>query len=286
MKYYSERNGLLEQKDFNISLEDLKQHFFSIYKYFYNMGSFDVAIKGVWIKPQWGDEYQEIPPLLAPSPEVFFLNNLHSSEIYPIVQYYEYYTDEELFTVIEILYDKIATYDYKKSILEDKDIKKDFAIQINNILQFYEEGYFLETSSGTITKGLKDPVKNMFSEDLTNICSEDVMTKMRTAIKMYYRFDSNIELKRKAINLLADILEPLRNDLKDILNREYDINKNKHDKLIFDIVNGFNIRHNKDDQKKNYQHEIWYDWMIQYYSSVIITYYKLNSIKYTSNNIY
>ena len=52
--------------------------------------------------------------------------------------------------------------------------------------------------------------------------------------------------KRKAINLLADILEPLRNELKNILNEEWEFNKNLHDNLIFEIVNNFNIRHNKE----------------------------------------
>ncbi|WP_010233414.1 hypothetical protein [Clostridium arbusti] len=277
MKYYAERNNLLEE-NFNISFEDLKQHFYKIYMYFANTKCFDVAIKGVWKKPQWEEEYLTIPPLLAPSPETFFMKQLSSNEIYPIFQYYENYTETELFTVIEILYDKICTYDYKNSVINN-DVKKEFAIQINNVLQLYDDGYFLEIHSGTITKGANDPVKNMLSEDLSKILPEDIMTKTRTAIKMYYRFDSNMEMKTKAITILADILEPLRDELKDILNHGYETNKNDHDKLIFEIVNNFNIRHTNTKQHENYEHEIWYDWMIQYYSSVIITFYKLKKIK-------
>lgn len=57
------------------------------------------------------------------------------------------------------------------------------------------------------------------------------------------------------------------------------INKNEHDRLIFNIVNSFNIRHNRADQKNDYSKEIWYDWMMQYYTSVIIAYYKLKKEK-------
>jgi hypothetical protein len=84
-----------------------------------------------------------------------------------------------------------------------------------------------------------------------------------------------MEEKKKAINILADILEKEREPLKELLNSEYEVGKNEHDKLIFGIVNGFNIRHNRADQKGDYSREIWYDWMMQYYTSVIIAYYKL-----------
>lgn len=279
MKYYAERKGLIES-DFNISFEELKECFKGIYRYFDNRNCFEVAKKGVWIKPEWADEYQVIPALLEPTPEIFFMNNLHSSSIYPIYEYYLFYSEVELFTVIEILYDKISIYDYKENALKKDEIKKEFAIQINNILQFYDEGYFLEPNSGTITKGADDSLKMMLTEDLKAILNEDIMSQMRTAVKLYYRFDSNLEMKRKAINIMADILEPLRTELKDILNESFDVNKNDHDKLIFEIVNGFNIRHNNIKQKTDYEHEVWYDWMMQYYSSVIITFFKLKSIKY------
>lgn len=278
MKYYAERNCLLNI-DITISLDNLKEYFFKIYRYFDNKGCFEAAIKGIWIKPQWEDTFLKIPPLFEADPEIFFLNHLHSKSIYPIYEYYECYSEIELFTVIEILYDKIAVYNYQKDVLETENVKKEFAGQINNILQFYDGGYFLEHNSGAITKGVDDSLKMMLTEDLKDTLSEDVMTKMRSAIKLYYRFDSNLEEKKKAINILADILEAFRSDLKDILNEKFEVNKNDHDKLIFDIVNNFNIRHNKSNQKTNYEHEIWYDWMMQYYSSVIITYFKLKSIK-------
>lgn len=278
MKYYAERNSLIEY-DLNISFEELKEYFFKVYQYFNNRNCFEAATKGIWIKPQWEEEYQAIPPIFAPAPEIFFMNHLHSKTVYPIHEYYSFYSEVELFTVIEILYDTISVYDYEKKVLETDEIKKDFATQVNNILQFYDEGYFLEPNSGTITKGVNDSLKMMLTEDLKELVSEDIMSQMRSAVKLYYRFDANLEIKKKAINIMADILEPLRSDLKDILNEKFEVNKNDHDKLIFEIVNGFNIRHNNARQKTNYEHEVWYDWMMQYYSSVIITYFKLKSIK-------
>lgn len=104
-----------------------------------------------------------------------------------------------------------------------------------------------------------------------------VYEQLTTATEMYYRFNANLEQKKKAINILADILESERDEVKDIFNAEYEAPKNEHDKLIFGIVNGYNIRHNRADQKSDYSKEIWYDWMMQYYTSVIIAFYKLKN---------
>ncbi|MBU3187916.1 hypothetical protein [Clostridium estertheticum] len=280
MKYYAERNGLLEE-NCDISFEDLKEYFNKIYNFFDNKEYFEVAIKGVWkSKSKYSDElYQVVPPLLSPDPTVFFINNLQSQEIYPIYTYYQNYTEEQLFTVLEILYDKISLYDYSKSILETKPMKEEFAMQINNILKLYDVGYFLEPTSGTVTKGANEAVKHMLSEDYSEILPTNVMTKMRSAIKMYYRFDSSMEYKKQAIVTLATILENQRDELKDILNKNFETNKNDHDKLIFNIVNEYEVRHDKPIEKTNYNHEIWYDWMMQYYTSVIIAYYRLILLK-------
>lgn len=111
---------------------------------------------------------------------------------------------------------------------------------------------------------------------------DSVYEQLATATTMYYRFDANLEEKKKAINILADILESEREEVKNILNTEYGIPKKEHDKLIFNIVNAYNIRHNRDDQKSDYSKEIWYDWMMQYYTSVIIAFYKLKNM-YTNS---
>ncbi|QXM06962.1 hypothetical protein [Crassaminicella indica] len=275
-KYYVERNGLIK-KNLNICLDELITFFEQIYRYFSNKEYFDCAQNGIWRKiPYTNDEEQIIAPTLAPSPEIFFANQLQSSEIWPILQYSEDYTEEILFTVIEILYDHIAVYDYINSELKKEEPQKEFAEYINNILKMYCDGYYLEPQNGFIMKLPNEALKQQLSykgDEMTNA----VYTKLSTATEMYYRFDSNMEMKKKAINILADILEGEREGVKNILNDEYKINKNEHDKLIFSIVNGFSIRHNRADQKEDYSKEIWYDWMMQYYTSVIIAYYRLKN---------
>lgn len=273
-KYYAERKGLI-RTNLQMDLDEVLSFFYQTYMYFYRKEYFESAINGVWIK-SYNEEKQILPPSLAPSAEVFFTTKLQSKMVYPISEYYESYQEETLFTVIEILYDHIAYYDYETEELIKEEPKKEFCEQINNILRLYKNGYYLEPQNGFIMEMPNEALKEQLAYEGDDM-EDAVYKQLCIASEMYYRFDSNEEMKKKAINILADILESIREDVKNVLNSEYQINKKEHDRLIFDIVNNYNIRHNNEKQKTDYSKDIWYDWMMQYYTSTIITYYRLKS---------
>ena len=273
-KYYIERNGLIKE-NLKMNFKEILSFFYQIYSYFGNKGYFKSATSGIYVG-EYEEERQILPPTLAPTPEVYFTTKLQNKKVYPIYEYYEYYNEEILFTVIEILYDHIAYYDYNLKPLITEDPKKEFGELINNTLKFYGKGFYLEPQNGFIMELPNEALKEQLSYNGEDM-EEEVYSKLSTACEMFYRFDSNSEMKKKAINILADILENVRDDLKNILNDEFQINKNKHDALIFEMVNGYGIRHNNKNQKTDYSKEIWYDWMMQYYTSTIITYYRLKN---------
>lgn len=275
MKYYTERNNLLNNNNFFISIEELREYFLQVYRYFDNMNLFDVAYKGVWQSEMYKEDYQIHPPTMSPSPEIFFINHLNKDNVYPIWEHYESYSEEDLFTVIEILYDNIGSFDYKERAFVKDEHKREFALHINNLLKLYKSGFYLNEKHGFIMELPNDAVNALMQETIPVSMDETVIEQLKTAVKMFYRFDSNEEQKKKAINILADILEPLREELKTLLNKEYEVSKNDHDKIIFGIVNNFNIRHNDKKQHAEYSKSVWYDWMMQYYTSVIFTFYKL-----------
>ena len=267
-------------KQLQIDFDELLQYFGQVYKYFCDKEYFEVATRGVWRQiPYTQDSEQILPPSLLPSPEVYFATCLQDKEVWPIWQYLEEYDEQTLFSVIEILYDHIGVYNYEIDQFENEAQKEEFAEQINNILRAYKEGYYLEPTNGFIMQIPNGALREQLEYDGSDL-PDSVYEQLATATEMYYRFDANLEQKKKAINILADILESEREEVKDTLNAEYEVPKNEHDKLIFGIVNGYNIRHNRADQKNDYSKEIWYDWMMQYYTSVIIAFYKLKN-KYT-----
>ncbi|WP_215112411.1 MULTISPECIES: hypothetical protein [unclassified Exiguobacterium] len=275
MKYFAERNNQLAD-NFSIDLEDLKKYFYQTYRYFEEKNYFEMAYRGVWVHENY-KEIQVLPPSMSPSPEIFFINHLRSDEVYPIWDHHESYNEEQLFTVIEILYNHICVYDYKQKISDKSIPKEEFATHMNNLLRFYKGGYSLDVKNGFIMEQPNDSLLALLKEEPPKEMGAGVIEQLKTAMRMFYRYDANEESRKKAINILADILEPLREELKRLLNKEYETNKNKHDKIIFGIVNDFNIRHNNEKQLTEYNKGIWYEWMMHYYTSVIYAYYKLKS---------
>lgn len=270
MKYYLERNNIINS-DYNIDFNKLKECFLDTYNYFKARGDFNSAFFGVYF-----DDNQLEAPTMAPSPEVYFLKHLRDSKIYPIEDYYRRYIQVELFTVIEILHNHIARYDIQILEYERDSVQKEFREHINSILRFYDEGYFINRN-GYVLELPNDALLELITSENKEIESDMVTDKLKTAIKMYLHFTSNHEEKRKAINLLADILEPLRKELKVILHAEWEFNESQHDNLIFQIVNKFNIRHNNVVQ--SYSEDIWFEWMFHYYISLIKTYYRLKKAR-------
>ena len=246
-KYYNERMGLLTQS-LRLDFDELKDFFLKTYTYFENKEYFQLAIKGIWNYPDHGNAIMIEPPSFSPSVEVYFANKLQSIEVWPIYLNIDNYDEVTLFTVMEILYEHIAEYDFEKERINREYPRQEYSEYVNNILKAYGDGYYLEPTNGFIMNLPNKALQEQLCEAY-DCLPKDVEEKLSSAFKMYYRFDSGMEEKKKAINILADTLEAVRENVKQIFDKNH-INKRPHDKLIFDIVNNFNIRHNNEKQKK------------------------------------
>ena len=144
-KYYAERNGLLK-KSLKLSISDLRDMFYMTYLYFYRKEAFNVAYCGFWEK-SGGVNKQIIPPTMAPSPEVYFAIRMQEQDVYPIDDEYLTYSENTLFSVIEILYDHIGVYNSVTHKIDRTELQLEFSGHINNLLKFYEDGYYLEPTN-------------------------------------------------------------------------------------------------------------------------------------------
>ncbi|MBS6043466.1 MAG: hypothetical protein KIA08_12325, partial [Clostridium baratii] len=234
--FYAERNNLINSTTIMLTLSKLREYFLDVYRYFYDKGYFKVAFDGVYIEERWNERNQVMSPLLAPSPEVFFLKHLKSECVYPIFEHCECYTEVQLFTVIEILYDKIGYYDYNKGEFVAEEPRQEFLEHINSILKIYDDGYMLEKANGFIMKIPNKSVINLLNQDISFIEDNTIIGQLEKAMEMYYKYTATAEDKKSAIVILSGILEPLREELKQIFGTDLGINRNIHDKLIFEIV--------------------------------------------------
>lgn len=258
MQYYGVRNGKINLDDMKISFKRFREFFIATYFYFEGKGDFRLAFNG----------YKGRPRLMKPSPEAFLFNHVGNKDVFPIEQYGHRLDKATIFTLIEILHEFIWPGDE----LEDKEFQEifssnintaqiEFREQINKYLMHLDGGYEL-TEKGYIIDLPDNGLSNLIKNDLPAHTSDTVTVQVETAIKMFFKYDSNLEEKRKSINILADILEPYRDDLKKFTT-------NKHDSMIFGIVNQYGIRHNDLKQIDDYEKPVWYEWMFHYYLSTV-----------------
>lgn len=80
------------------------------------------------------------------------------------------------------------------------------------------------------------------------------------AIAKFRRRD--LASRRDAVRDLADVLERLRTEAPKLM-------FTKDENALFEIANGFWIRHNKPDQARDYDHDMWWDWIFHLYLASI-----------------
>ena len=93
---------------------------------------------------------------------------------------------------------------------------------------------------------------------------------IKKAIKQWKNRNQTLDEKKQAIINLANVFEFLKDEgtLGKVLN-----SKDTND--LFNIANNFSIRHYNKLQKTDYDIEIWYDWIIQFYLATCSTTLKL-----------
>ena len=148
-----------------------------------------------------------------------------------------------LFDLIEFLYAE-ATPEEKRA---------EFRERLNPDLALFAPPMEM-TTSGLIVERGPDELHALMAEPVPDDVPAPLADPLRYAIEQYRRRGASEQDKRMAIKQLADVLEPLRDDIKEHLS-------SKDESDLFQIVNRFSIRHNMRNQQRNYDGEIWLDWM-------------------------
>lgn len=205
-------------------------------------------------------------------PEVFFMERIQKKDLYPIHEKIESYSEDDLFDVIELLYDCCSAptkgyyhqysncgYHYEEF---DADVgRKYFRETINNSLKYYETGYEI-SSDGEILAFLEDGFSNLETTPLASSDAENITQRVESAIKKYKKYKSTLDDRRDAVRNLADVLELIRPEIKNHFN-------SKDESDLFQIINKFGIRHHDSRQQTNYDTNIWHSWMFYFFLSTI-----------------
>lgn len=213
---------------------------------------------------------------LGQSVESALLLALRKHELAPIRQRIAFYEEDDLFDVIEFLFDHCAkpldrhyhsfsncgwhtnpttdTFDRPAGQAE-------FRTKLTPLLEAYGQGYELSATGEVLT--LADPgLAPLLDASLPSVDKDNVRARVEAAQAKFRRHRSTESERRDAIRDLADVLEFLRPQLGDVLS-------NKDDAALFTIANNFAIRHHNVKQNSTYDKAIWYSWIFYFYLATI-----------------
>lgn len=263
-EYYSVRTG--KSSDLKqIDLELLKDLFRAVYQDFVRKDYFFEAFGFKCVDSGFN------PGIAGEDIDIFFFRKIRKRNLWPIEKNVSQYSEDDLFDVIELLFDLISKpiegyyHDFcgcgQHWTKFDKIIgQTEFREDINHILRDYEGGYILSENGEILIIG-KDGVKDLFVVEISTGEPEKIDDKIRYAINKYRKYHASFEEKVESIRLLADVLEYIRPRVKLIISK-------KDEGSLFDIANNYSIRHFNDGQKE-FENPAFLDWIFTMYLSTI-----------------
>jgi hypothetical protein len=264
-KYYSSRTG----KNPDASCYDLPillRLFSDFYLDFFNKGYFQEDFGYYCV------DAGDVSGKIGSDIETQMFRAVRKPGLWPIQEKYNSYSEDDLFDVIEFLYDHVSkpidgdfhSYDdcgYHYNTFDKKTGQQEFRDGICQILCEYKEKYEL-SDNGEILESPEQGLENLFAASLPTHDPDNVEQRVQAAILKFRRYRSSLDERHDAIRDLADVLEFLRSQVKTVISK-------KDEKDLFVIANNFGIRHHNDQQQQDYDKAIWYSWMFYYYLATI-----------------
>lgn len=263
--YYSERNGIGAAGG-KLELAALITLFKSEYVRLDQAGYFAEHF-GFWCV----DVPERIAGRLGADVNARMLFSLNKAELWPIDRQCDAYSEDDLFSVIEYLFDHVtkpvggtrhahADCGMHWEAFTQRQGQEDFRTTMNVLFDRYGDGWEL-TSSGEIMERAPSGTEGLLTTNLPHSDS-NIQGRVQSAISKFRKWQSTADDRRDAVRDLADALEYLRPQVESVLT-------NKDAKDLYNIANNFGIRHHNAQQKTEYDLSIWLSWMFYYYLATI-----------------
>lgn len=263
--YYSVRTGK-NPLAANFDLATLRDLFRTLFVHFEDEGYFQEALGYECVDAGF------VPGALGHDLAGTLLLELRKKDLTPIRSKIESYSEEDLFDMIEFLYEhcskpkdghyhSYSSCGWHYNTFEKEPGRLEYREKMNKVLALYQSGYEL-SAEGEILALADGGLEGLFEAPVPGADPENVAARVEAARTKFRRYRSSMDERRDAIRDLADVLEYLRPRLKTAL-------ASKDEADLFNIANNFGIRHHNDAQKTQYDKAIWYSWMFYYYLATI-----------------
>jgi hypothetical protein len=261
--YYSLRTG--KRKSDRFDLAALKHLFLALFRELEEKGHFQEHFGYACVN---GDVFGKAGSQIGP----YWFRRL-KRDLYPVADKIEGYTEDELFDVIEFLYDHVSKGTkggYHNHFLEcgwhysefsPHAGQQEYRLAVNELLKDYAEGFELSPKGEVLTLP-NAQLLALMNTPLPDANPVNVTERVATAIHKFRGRSSSPDDCRDAVRDLADVLEYLRPQAKHVL-------QSKDEGDLFELANRFAIRHNNAEQKSQYDKRVWLSWMFHYYLATI-----------------
>ncbi len=213
-----------------------------------------------------------VPGFAGQKPELFFVRKLRKNNLWPISEKIKSYTEDDIFDVIELLYDVISkpvdgtfhSYNGCGMHWESFDravARAEFRQEINDVLADYKDGFELGQLGEIESKG-EPGLESLLQTPLPVQTDSDLRERLEEAIHLYRMRRATLVDRHNAVRMLADIFEKIRPRLDAAIS-------NADERDLFNIANNFGIRHFNDKQKSGYDRALWLSWMFYHYVSTL-----------------
>ena len=202
----------------------------------------------------------------------FFLRRLRKDGLWPIYERLASYSEEDLFDVIELLYDHASMggeghdHSYNNcgmhyTTFSAEQGRAEFRREINDLLRDYGEGYEL-SKGGEIAHLPPSGFEHLVRADLPHHDKSNVTNRIDAAVAKYLSRSSGLQERREATRALIDVLEYLRPQVKQVF-------ATRDETDLFNIANNFGVRHHNERQRTDYDPNIWTSWMFYFYLATV-----------------
>ena len=214
----------------------------------------------------------EVPGSLGSDIEAAILRRLRKTGLWPIKKRHQYYTEDDAFDMIELLYDCVSkpvsgrehTYNncgWHYDTFNRPAGQQEFRSEINAILHDYQSGFEL-SETGEVHQRVPEDMASLFDAAVPEYDPSNVSDRVKAAKRRVTLRGATPDDKRDAVRDIADVLEYLRKKAQGILTR-------KDEDDLFNLANNFGIRHHNENQKTDYDQNIWFNWMFFYYLNTV-----------------
>lgn len=263
-RYYSIRTGK-NPKGAEVDFKTLKTMFKSSYIQWEKEGYFQEHLGYRCV------DAGNVPGKLGSDVAAEVLFHLRKDNLWPLLEYVENYNEDDLFDVIEFFHDHISKpldgyyhnfsdCGYHYHTFDSTTGRKEYRARINRLLENYKTGFEI-SDTGEILELAQPGMAHLLAAGIPTK-DTNVASRVETAISKFRRYRSTLDERRGAIRDLADALEYLRPQIKDVLTKSDESD-------LFNLANNFGIRHHNQQQKMDYDDTIWLSWMFYFYLATI-----------------